>query len=155
MIEFDLSSIPSNAIINSAILYAYLAVGNQHGGSPSSYIYRATAPWIETAVNWNTQPPPLDPTSIYKISVPAPPTITSDMVVTVTTLVQNMITYGNYGFIWRIQNEVPSNRMMFASSDNTEASDWPKLIVDYTLGAVSTTYYIRDAAGNVIATYKK
>ena len=152
LIKFDLDMIPDYAIINNATLYAYLAVGNTHGtGALGSYIQRVTSQWGEMTSTWNTQP---SSTPTNQVNVPAPG-VNSDVTVTVTVLVQDMITYGNYGLIWRIQSEVPYNRLIFASSDNTEASDWPKLIVDYTLGAVSTTYYIRDAAGNVIATYKK
>ena len=42
----------------------------------------------------------------------------------------------------------------FRSSEYTTAGYRPKLTVTYTTDVV-TTYYIRDAAGNVIATYVK
>ena len=46
--------------------------------------------------------------------------------------------------------------MDFYSSENTEYSNnRPKLIVDHSVGDIASTYYIRDATGNVIATYKK
>ncbi len=44
----------------------------------------------------------------------------------------------------------------FVASDNTSYSSsyFPKLVIDYTLETRST-YYVRDAAGNVIATYER
>lgn len=50
LIEFDLSSLPSNAVIDQATLYLYHNYGSEHGGNPTWTVYslsKANSTWIE------------------------------------------------------------------------------------------------------------
>src|ERR1041385_6955140 len=66
LINFDLSSIPSGATINSATLTLYnnpqSSNGLQNGqhsqlsGSDAAWLQRVTSTWAENTVTWNTHP---------------------------------------------------------------------------------------------------
>lgn len=62
LIEFDLSNIPSGAIINSANLSLYsqespgLGSHSTTSGSNESVLSRITSSWDESFVTWNNQP---------------------------------------------------------------------------------------------------
>jgi hypothetical protein len=51
--------------------------------------------------------------------------------VDVTTMVNNMISSGNYGFEIRMQTEQIYNSRMFYSSAGSDSTKWPKLVVGY------------------------
>jgi hypothetical protein len=57
LLQFDLSSIPSDATIDSAVLTltANQSLGSNLGnpGGAAMDLYRVTQPWIETGVTWN------------------------------------------------------------------------------------------------------
>ena len=53
LLEIDLGSIPSNAIINSATLYLYGVDLNPLTKSNASYLRRVTDSWREDQVTWN------------------------------------------------------------------------------------------------------
>ncbi|MEP7169798.1 MAG: DNRLRE domain-containing protein, partial [Bacteroidota bacterium] len=59
--QFDLSGIPANSVVNSAVLSLYFNPNNSnfnhvHSGTNISYIQRVTANWQENTVTWNNQP---------------------------------------------------------------------------------------------------
>ena len=62
LIDFDLSSIPNGATINSASLslYSYSSISNgahsTRNGSNNSVLTRITNSWDESTVNWTNQP---------------------------------------------------------------------------------------------------
>ncbi|MBS1637742.1 MAG: DNRLRE domain-containing protein [Bacteroidetes bacterium] len=132
-IEFDLSHIPTNAIVNSATLTLYGTSHNQLGMSNASYLYRNTTAWGENSVTWATLPATITTGSI---SLSATSTSTDNKLIDVTSQVQDMISTpsGNKGWTIQLQNETPQSyaAMYFASSDYTVATMRPKLQINYT-----------------------
>lgn len=139
LLEFNLSGIPSGSIIDSArlSLYAYNSPGNgSHStlsGSNESLIQRVTTSWAENTVTWATQP---STSSINQVSIGPASVLTDYPNINVTGMVQDMITYGNYGFMLRLSNESYYRRMIFGSSDNTNSALHPALKVCYRPAAL-------------------
>lgn len=58
LVRFDLSAVPRNAKIANATVYLFLESSCAiRGKSYPVYTYPVTAPWDETGVTWNNQPP--------------------------------------------------------------------------------------------------
>ncbi|MGG4499024.1 DNRLRE domain-containing protein [Brevibacillus reuszeri] len=55
-LKFDLTTIPQNAVIFSADLYAYLYSGSTGTGSPVVTISLVTGSWDESTLTWNNKP---------------------------------------------------------------------------------------------------
>lgn len=141
LLEFDLSSIPSNATIISSDLSLYYnpTSGNpghsQLSGSNETLIQRITSNWDEATVTWDDQP---TSTTQNQITLPASQTDTQDYPnIDVTAMVQDMVSNPsqNFGFMFRLVNEDYYRSMMFASSDHPNASLWPKLDICYSTNA--------------------
>ncbi len=141
LLEFDLTSIPSNAVVSSAILSlhndpASAENGGQHSilsGSNECYLKRITAPWNESTVTWNNQPAT---TSTGQITIPASFTPNQDYPnIDVTAMATDMIhnPSTNYGFMFQLVTEVKFRAMIFASSDHSETSRHPALTVTYSI----------------------
>lgn len=65
---------------------------------------------------------------------------------------------GNYGVMVKLNNDEDTDvyqYFRFYSSEHGDEELRPRLEISYTIGTIKTTYYIRDAAGHVIATYEK
>jgi hypothetical protein len=164
-LKFDLSVIPPGCTINSAYLEGFwhnlftVYSSGYHGGGDSTrwsqsstYVRRVTENWSDTTITWNNQP---DYTTDNQASVSAPSSGTDSFYVDVANMVEDMITYDNYGFIWMLQTEYQYRSVNLGSSDHaSEPARRPKLTINYSVPAL-TTYYIRDASGQVIATYQK
>lgn len=139
LVEFDLSGVPAGAVIDSARLsiYAYNSPGNgSHStlsGSNESLIQRVTTSWTESSVTWATQP---STSTLNQVSIGPASTMTDYPDINVTDMVQDMMTYGNYGFMLRLTNESYYRRMIFGSSDNTDNTLHPALKVCYHQPAV-------------------
>jgi hypothetical protein len=73
----------------------------------------------------------------------------------VTDVVQDWLdgTYENYGLIFI--NQSGSGYVRLRSADYSNSDRHPKLSVTYETSSPITTYYIRDASGQVIATYER
>ena len=142
IIEFDLSSIPSNSyIINAALsLYYNYSSGNpghtDRYGSNDWLIQRVTSSWNENTVTYNTHPAY---TLQNQILMPGcigcwPIENTDDYPdIDVTALVQNMVDdpANSFGFLLRLQTEVYYRSMLFATSDHADTSIHPKLVITY------------------------
>lgn len=139
-IEFDLSFIPNNGVITSAELDLYADnptttfVGNpstpMNGTNNASYLRRITSPWNEYDVTWNNQP---GATSANEVILATSTSTTQDYLnINVATLVQDMVSYGNYGFLIEPVSTTPSNSMIFRSSDYVDSTYRPTLRVCYT-----------------------
>ena len=142
LIQFDLGAVPSHATIQSAELSLYWAAGCEEGnhygffGSNGAYLSRITSPWEEQQVTWEMQP---STTSLHKIIIAGTKNATqSKPDIDVTQLVKDMVVDPgqNFGFMLSMQVEAPYKKMVFASSDNSQASLRPKLVISYTVPAV-------------------
>lgn len=137
LIEFDLSSIPNNSIIDSAFLNLYALNSPRNGshskasGSNESVLQRVTQSWSENSVSWNNQPT-VDTSG--QIFFKASDSSSQDYRVNVTGLVDTMYNNqsDNYGFIFKLTNEAHFRSLVFASSDYTNSSLRPKLEVYYS-----------------------
>jgi hypothetical protein len=135
LFEFDLSTVPNGAIIDSAFLYLYSPNSPNsefHSGSNSCFLRRITSYWSETSVTWNNQP---STTDINQVILPKSIAPYQDYAhIKVTNLVSDMIQNpGNsFGFMILQQVEQIRRRMTFCSSDYPDDSKHPKLIIFYT-----------------------
>jgi len=136
LIQFDLSSIPSNVTINSAKLSLYYnptSAANGQAGNNTSWLQRVTSSWTEDGVTWNNQP---TTTTVGEASLAQSTTSNQDYP---NINVLNMVNYfyahptKNYGFMLRLKDETSLySSMKFASSDYSDASRHPKLKICYT-----------------------
>ena len=143
-IAFDLSTIPTNAIIDSAyltlfysqaivdILYQASTYFDGHVGDTRIWIQKVTQPWAENTITWNNQPLA---TIANQISVPTHTSKTQNYKFIVKDFVQGMVANpaNNYGFMLRLQNETPYTLVALATSDDANPSVRPKIQVYYHL----------------------
>lgn len=125
LLNFDLSTYPSNAVLLSADLYLYSSgyINNLlpgHFGANAAYIRRVTGNWTENSVTWNSQPAT---TTLNQVLIPATTSSTQDFQIDVTALVEDILLNPStsYGFLLGLQTENPNNAaaLAFLSSDNT------------------------------------
>lgn len=133
-IEFDLSTIPANAIIDSAyikLFYDSLNTVNYrtHIGQNNMEIKRVTSSWLENTITWNNQPS----TSNSNVLTTLPfVSNTQDYVINISPLIQDIVSTQNYGLMFKMQNEINSGRAsIFASSDNADSTLHPELTISY------------------------
>jgi hypothetical protein len=143
LIEFDFSSIPSNATITSAELSLYFNPNDSfnfanHSGDNVLYIQQALSAWTETGVTWNNQP---TTTTANQVIMPSAGTSTQDYLnIDVSAMVTDMFSSpsGNNGFLLRMENETSFYRaVVFASSDHPNANLRPKLVITYEVNVDS------------------
>lgn len=139
LMKFDYSSIPANAVIDSARLYLYTVVNPQNGNiidanfgsSNAGFVQRITSNWtVFNQYSWNNPP---TATSTNEAVIPQSTSSTSNVEVVVTDLVRDMRSFGNNGFYIRLQNEVTYNIRQWSHTRNADTARRPKLIVWYHL----------------------
>src|SRR5437763_1732052 len=105
LLKFNLSSIPSSAIVQSAHLDLFFPTINLNHSfccdtslthSDGGLAERITSPWSENMVTWNTQP---TFTAFDEVNIPASINATENYELDVTAMVQTMISTVNYGFL--------------------------------------------------------
>jgi len=139
LIDFDFSSIPSGATINSASLslYSYNSPANgSHStlnGSNESVLSRVTSSWNENTVTWDNQPSITTQNQVFLAA--SVNSIQDYLNIDVTNLVQDMMNdpANSHGFLLKLVTEEFYRRMIFASSDNSDPNLHPKLEVCYSL----------------------
>ena len=139
LVEFDLSSIPANAVITSAYLTLYNnpnspewthdGTHSHMSGSNAAWLQRITTPWLETA-GWNNQP---STTAVNEVVLLQDTNPHQDYVIPVTALVQDMINNpgASFGFMLRLQTELYYRILVFASSNHPNSALHPKIEICY------------------------
>jgi len=137
LIQFDLSTIPTNAVIDSAFLYLSFSQKlvqdsppfTGHFGSNSFEIKRIIADWGATSTTWANQPAT---TTTNAVIVPTATSQTQDYPkIDIRNLVRDQITNTNYGLIIKHQTETPYKITCLASSEELIATKRPKLVIYY------------------------
>ena len=136
--QFDLSSIPANAVVTSAHLDLYADSGSttfgngvaMYGVDNASYLRRITQPWSQNGVTWNNQP---TDTNTDQVVLPTSTSPSQNYLNTdVTELTQDMIASGNNGFMIEPVSSQPDNSMQFRNDNYPDSSYHPQLRVCYT-----------------------
>ena len=137
LIQFDFSSIPSNAIVDSVYLYLYGQISVSYGGNITAarsnycFLQRLTENWAESTVTWANQP---DSTDVGQVILPESTSEVHDYVLDITESARFMINNPtqNFGYILKLNTESYYRRLVFASSDHSNASLHPKVVVYYS-----------------------
>ena len=149
LIKFDISSIPSNAIVSSAKLYLRINL-NRSSNARDFKMYRVLRDWVESEMTWNdwstgnawtTGGCGSDGNDADLTNVWATTSYTaSESVGTVkeydidTDLIEGFIdgTYNNYG--WVLLSPEESNDLYnHDSAGSATAANRPKLVITYTV----------------------
>lgn len=137
LFKFNFNSLPSGFKVVSAKLTLYSTpaplngnlVDANYGNDNSLFLQRVTANWDST-VEWQSQP-----SSDTSAQIIIPHTNESKLDITdldVTALINAMIEKGNYGFLLKLQKEVPYTSRLFCSSRYPDANKHPTLVLQYT-----------------------
>jgi hypothetical protein len=152
LLNFDITSIPYNAVIDSAFITLYYsqaivdildAYYSSHGntgfwtghvGNNNMFIQRITQSWTENTVTWNNQP---TVSLLNRLSIPNFTYYRQNYKIDVKNLAQDMLINPStsYGFMIRLQDEVSGNFTLsaFSSSDEANPALRPKFQVYYHL----------------------
>jgi RHS repeat-associated protein len=142
-IGFDLSPIPSGASINSAQLILYGSGSHQNTTlngtgylSNACYLRRTTQGWSANAITWKMQP---STTATNQVSLAASTSISQNYTCVITQLVKDMISNPGQGdgLELILQTESQYCQMSFYSSEYSDATKRPTLIIAYTLSGAS------------------
>ena len=134
-LQFDLSSIPTGSIIDSAFLSLYAPDqphAQFHSGENAAFLRRITSDWGESTVSWNDQP---DATSLHQVRLPTASAEFLDYLkINVTELVQDMVfdPSTSFGFMLVLQDESIYHRISFCASEYPDPAKHPKLVIHYS-----------------------
>lgn len=151
LIRFDLSAIPSGAVILDAKLSLFANTNPVNGngvamqGQNEANLYAITSAWNESSVTWNNQP---SYSSIVSVPLPQSTSSAQDYLnLNVTNIIQNMYVnpLSNFGFMLKLTNEIPFTTMTFASGDYSDSLLWPELNVQFSLPSLSDTCIVLSA----------
>ena len=138
LLEFDLSAIPSCALINSAKISLYCNTTSDHtqlnssySGSNAAYLQRITSNWNEYTVTWSNQP---TTTTANQVLLPQSSSATQNYEnIDITNLIndmrQNPTT--SFGLMLKLQTEAYYRSFIMSTSDHADSTKWPKLVIDY------------------------
>lgn len=134
--EFNMTSIPANTTVKSATLYLFSdtlpkngnLVDANYGSTNDFWIQRVAGGWSPTTTNFNNQPA-WD--TAGEVHVPQTSQNFLNLSLNVTTMVNNMIVNGNNGFVMRLNTEQIYNSRIFCSSNYSDSTRHPYLVVTY------------------------
>ncbi len=110
-----------------------------HYGSNQSKLSRIATSWNENSVTWNTQPTvsALNETILNQSTAPNQDYLN----INVTALVQDMVDNPNSSFGFRLElvNEVATANLSFCSSEFSNTSKQPSLVIEYRLPTASVS----------------
>jgi len=152
LIQFDLSTLPADAIISSAILSLYLS-SNLADNTRTFGVHRLKRAWVpaqatwniySTGNNWSTaggfHADDCEQTNIGSTSIVASPSVGFiDFSLTPTT--KTGLDLGN-GFLILAQTTELNDYHEFLSSDDATAGNRPKLVITYTVPATSNFFLL-------------
>ncbi|KAA3638778.1 MAG: T9SS C-terminal target domain-containing protein [Bacteroidetes bacterium] len=135
LINFDLSSLPENAIIVSAKLSLFAnTVNGGHStvdGPNNCWIEKIIQPWEEETVTWNNQPAT---TTENRVALAASQSFDANYIdINVTNLIKDIFENPSEGFglMLKLQNETLRRSLEFGSSDAPDDNLHPKLVINY------------------------
>lgn len=142
LIRFSgLSTIPANAVILSAQLNLFgvssstwfpnsTYPGSPYGTTNEGWFRRVTGSWAQNTVTWNSQP---TTTTTNQVAIQASASQWNwNVSLNVTQLVTDLRSSGqNNGFMFSLQNEQMYRHVEFASSNHSDTTLWPELVVTY------------------------
>ena len=138
-LKFDLSAIPADAVITSAKLSLFSnhtpLNGNQtdanFGTDNTVLIQQITGAWTPGLVTWDNQPVAATQNQII---IPSTTSSFGDLTdIDVSVFIKNMVgNNNNNGFLIRLQTEQIYNSRIFCSSKYSDASKYPKLVIEYS-----------------------
>ncbi len=139
ILKFNMSSIPANAIINSASLSLYSKPNASHGwtGQPtagadnSTSISRITNAWTTSSISTSSWPSITTQNQV--ILTQSPTNNHSYLNIDVKNLVQDLITTNDFGLFLRHINIPYYNSLIYYSAEETDTSKHPKLELCYTI----------------------
>ncbi len=136
LINWDLSSISSNAIITSAKLSLFSHPRYPHStrsGSNALWIERITQPWKESDITWDNQP---STTQTNRVAIPRSTSESQNFLdIDLLKLVQDIHSNpsNSFGIMLKLQSESHYRSMSFYASDHSDASKRPKLEITYEI----------------------
>lgn len=140
-VKFDLSSIPTNAIVNSSTL-EFTVLFDSSDNSRAHKVERADASWAEGTITWNNQPG-VTGTELGSATLANNLSVGAKATFTLTALeIQKIIdgTYTNNG--WRLKADTESNDLYkFRARENATESNRPTLTIDYTVPSGGSIAY--------------
>ncbi len=142
LLRYDLSSLPANAVVNSATLELYLETT---GWNISADLHRVNKYWVESQTTWNHAAPGATWSAgggDFAATVTASattPTAGGWMSWDITPLAQAWVdgSQPNFGMLIKTSN-TSNNLSFFSSDDPSQPSRWPKLTVNYSCGCGQT-----------------
>ncbi|MGV6862649.1 MAG: DNRLRE domain-containing protein [Putridiphycobacter sp.] len=150
-LDFDLSYIPTNAIITEAqLILTPKSIDTSQ--SFSYYVSRVDSTWAHDTINWENQPGFFDSDQIT-VDATTAMSMSEDQI-NVTTHVQNMVNYpyNNYGWQLRLTNEsleeLSYGLEFYSSNEYDVVESRPKLIVKYVLPVEISTSVTHCTPGN-------
>ena len=146
LFKYDISSVPANAVVQSAKLYLYAKTNNINGvsGSPtygsanSSLLQKVIQPWQVGNTGWLNQP---EATNINQKTLAQSTSNAQNYVVDVTDFVQDWVSHPetNYGMLLRLVTEQYYNSMIFHSGQAPDSLR-PRLEICYNKGVLPVLF---------------
>lgn len=143
IMKYNLTNIPSNAIINSAFisLYANSSVANWSGQPTAGTNNAATLSRVTSSWNVGSYPttyPSFSTTNQVNLSQ-TPTTNSNHINIDVKNLIQDIINSGsNNGILFKMNTNSFYNALQMHSRQSTDTSKHPKLVLCYTIPAGSS-----------------